>query len=300
MNFFKTKFFCILLIIAVVLAVVPAVCAVTGNTYILTNLVNTAITPAERLLADICNGLSGYGRYFAAIEELKAENDRLREELAAYISRVEELEDASRDYEWLSSYVGMKKILEDSEYVRADICRRTDVGGCVRYVIDKGSIHGIKKGMAVICGDGVFGTVVEVGINWATVCTPLDTTVGFGIKIVRNGERGYTVGDKNLTPEGLFRVKFMDAEVDVNVGDTLVSVGTESIPEGVRIGTVEKVEYNEYDRSTEAVVRPSAEFADEYALMVIIKNEYNIVDVQPPAPETEAVTEGQTQPSVTE
>jgi cell shape-determining protein MreC len=154
--------------------------------------------------------------------------------------------------------------------------------------------------MAVICGDGVFGTVVEVGINWATVCTPLDTTVGFGVKIVRNGERGFTVGDRELTPDGLFRVKFTDSEVDVNVGDTLVSVGTESIPEGVRMGTVERVEYNEYDRSTEAVIRPSAEFADEYALMVIIKNEYNIVDVQPPAPETDAQTESETQSAVTE
>lgn len=300
MNFFKTRFFCVLLIIAVVLALVPAVCTATGNTYILTNLINTAITPAERLLADICNGFSGYGRYFSAIEELRAENDRLREELAAYINRVDELEGASRDYEWLSAYIGMKKILEDSEYVRAEICRRTDVGGCVRYVIDKGSIHGIEKGMAVICGDGVFGTVVEVGINWATVCTPLDTTVGFGIKIVRNGERGFTVGDRTLTPDGLFRVKFIDSEVDVNEGDTLVSVGTETIPEGVRIGTVERVEYNEYDRSTEAVVRPSADFADEYALMVIIKNEYKIVDVELPKPETENESDTDTEAPVTE
>jgi cell shape-determining protein MreC len=140
MNFFKTRFFCILLIIAIVLALVPAVCTATGNTYILTNLINTVVTPAERLLADICDGLSGYGRYFSAIEELRAENDRLREELAAYISRVEDLENASRDYEWLSAYIGMKKILEESEYVRAEICRRTDVGGSIRYVIDKGSI----------------------------------------------------------------------------------------------------------------------------------------------------------------
>jgi rod shape-determining protein MreC len=291
MNFFKTRFFCILLIIAIVLALVPAVCTATGNTYILTNLINTIVTPAERLLADICDGLSGYGRYFSAIEELRAENDRLREELAAYISRVEDLENASRDYEWLSAYIGMKKILEESEYVRAEICRRTDVGGSIRYVIDKGSIHGIGKGMAVICGDGVFGTVVEVGINWATVCTPLDTTVGFGIKISSSGERGYTVGDRNLTPDGLFRVKFIDSDVSVSVGDTLVSVGTENIPEGVAVGTVERVEHNEYDRSTEAVVRPSADFIDEYALMVIIKNEYKIVEVAPPKPETDASTE---------
>ena len=291
MSFFKTRFFCILLIIAIVLALVPAVCTATGNTYIITNLINTAITPAERLLSDICNSLSGYGRYFSAIEELKAENDRLREELAAYVNRVEELEGASRDYEWLSAYIGMKKILEESEYVRAEICRRTDVGGSIRYIIDKGSIHGIEKGMAVICGDGVFGTVVEVGINWATVCTPLDTTVGFGIKIVRNGERGYTLGDRTLTPDGLFRVKFIFSEVDVNVGDTLVSVGTETLPEGVSVGTVERVEHNEYDRSTEAVVRPSAEFADEYALMVIIKNEYKIVEVEPPKAESETTAE---------
>lgn len=285
MSFYKTRFFCVLLVVALVLVIVPAICTATGHTYILKNLVNTVVTPVGSVVSSVGDALSGYGSYFSALEDLKEENDRLRAELNEYMKRVDELEGASRDYEWLSAYLGMKKLLEKSEYLRAEICQRTEVGGTLRYTLNIGSIHGVKKDMAVICGDGVFGKVTEVGLNWATVCTPLDSSVGFGIRIQRTGERGYTVGDYTVTEEGLFRVKLVASTGDLNTGDVIVSVGNESVPDGITLGTVERVEYNEYDRSTEALVRPSADYADEYAVLVIIKNEYEIIDVEEPKQE---------------
>ncbi len=279
MHFFKTRFFCVLLVIALVLTIVPAVCTATGHTYILKNLVNTLITPLGGVVSSVGDALSGYGRYFSALKELKDENDALRAELNEYKKRVDELQDASRDYEWLSAYLGMKTLLEKSECVRAEICQRSDVSGIFRYTLNVGSIHGIKKDMAVICGGGVYGKITEVGLNWATVSTPLDSVVGFSVCVQRTGERGFTVGDYTITSDGLFRVKMVSADKDVTVGDTIVSVGSEALPDGITLGTVEKIEYNEYDRSTEALVRPSVDYNNEYAVIVVTKNEYEIIDV---------------------
>ncbi len=291
MSFVKTKFFCVLLVIAIVLTVVPAVCTATGNTYILKNLVNTAITPLGGIVSSIGDALSGYGRYFSALKELKDENSALRAELNEYKKRVDSLEDASRDYEWLSSYLGMKKNLEKSEFIKAEICQKTESSGTLRYTVNVGSLHGIKKDMSVICGGGICGKVIEVGLNWATVATPLDSSVSFGVRIQRSGERGYTEGDASLTPDGLFKVRMVSSAEGVNVGDIILSVGNEYMPDGIAFGTVERIEYDEYDRTTEAVVRPSVAYSEEYAVIVVIKNEYEIIDVilpEGPKEETDA------------
>ncbi len=282
MSFFKTKFFCVLLCVALVLAIVPAICTATGNTYILKNIVNTVVTPLGGFVSSVGDALSGYGRYFSALKELKDENDALRAELNEYKKRVDELEGASRDYEWLSSYLGMKKLLEKSEFVRAEICQKTEVSGTLRYTLNVGSIHGIKKDMSVICGGGVFGKITEVGLNWSTVCTPLDPDVVFGVRVQRTGEKGNTVRGYKVTGEGLFRVKMISYGEGLVEGDTIVSVGNEWMPDGIILGTVERVEYNEHDRSAEALVRPAADYSDEYAVIVVTKNEYDIVDVEIP------------------
>jgi len=280
MHFFKTRFFCVLLSVAIVLTVVPLIFSATGNTYILKNIFNSALTPVRSLVSTLCDSVAGYGKYFSTVDELRRENEELKILLNEYAKRVEELEGASRDYEWLAEYMKMKKILEKCEYFEAGICERTEVGGTYRYTVDVGSLHGIKKEMIVLCGDGLFGKITEVGLNWCTVCTPIDTTVSFGAANLRTKERGYTAGDIKLTEDGMFKVCFLSSEADVVVGDTIVSVGNEWLPDGVTLGVVESISYNEYDRTKEAYVRPLGDYGDEYALMIVTSHEYRIVDYE--------------------
>lgn len=280
MNFFKTKFFCILLAVAIILTLVPTIFAATGNTYILKNLINSALTPARSAVNSLCDAVSGYGKYFSTVDELRAENDELKMILNEYMKRVEELEGASSDYEWLAEYMKMKKLLEKCEYTRADICEKTAVGSTYRYNIEAGSLHGIKKEMTVLCGNGLFGKVTEVGMNWATVCTPLDSTVSFGVANSRTKERGYTQGETSLAADGCFKVCFLSSEADVVVGDTITSVGNEYLPDGITLGVVEEITFNEYDRTKEAIIRPLEPYEDEYALMVVISHEYSLVDYE--------------------
>ena len=283
MRFFKTRFFYICLTVAIVLTLVPILFAATGNTYILKNAFNTALTPVKGALNSVAGAIDGYARYFGALDELRAENEELLARLEEYRKRVDELEEAARDYEWLSDFMDMKKYLEKSEYVKAGICGTATVGGTERYTIDVGSMHGIKKGMSVLFGGGVLGKVTDVGLNWATVCTPLDSTVSFGARCSRSLERGYTEGDVTVAADGTFYVRFLSTYADIVVGDTIVSVGGEWMPDGLALGTVERVEHDEYDRTTLAVVRPSDEYTEQFAVLVVIENDYEIIDADSPS-----------------
>lgn len=280
MSFFKTRFFCVLLAVAIVLTAVPTIFSATGNTYILKNLFNSMLTPFRSAISSVCDSVEGYGKYFSTVDELRAENDELRALLNEYMNRVEELEGASRDYEWLAAYMKMKKILEKCEYFSADICERVSVGGTYRYTVDAGSLHGIEKEMIVLSGNGLFGKVTEVGLNWATVCTLFDSAVSFGAANLRTKERGYTQGDMTLAADGTFKISFLSADADVVVGDTIVSVGNEYLPSGITLGTVVSVTSNEYDRTKIAHVKPLGDYSDEYALMIVISHEYSLVDYE--------------------
>jgi len=292
MSFFKTRFFCVLLSVAIILTLVPTIFAATGNTYILKNAVNSVLTPFRAAVNSFCDAVEGYGKYFSTVDELRAENEELKMLLGEYMNRVEELEGASRDYEWLAQFMKMKKILEKCEYFSTGICDKTAVGGAFRYTIDSGSLQGIKKEMVVLCGDGLFGKVTEVGLNWATVCTPLDTTVSFGAANLRTKERGYTQGDIRLCEDGTFKVCFLSSEADVVPGDTIVTVGNEYLPDGITLGTVESVTFNEYDRTKEACVRPLGNYDYEYSLMVVISHEYVLVDSGEPDDGSDTGTSG--------
>ena len=269
-----------LLSVAIILTAVPTIFAATGNTYVLKDLIGTALTPARDAVNSICDAAMGYGKYFSTVEELRKENEELKMLLSQYMNRVDELEGASRDYAWLAEYMKMKKILEKCEYFSADICEKMAVGGTYRYTVDVGSLHGIKKEMVVLCGNGLFGKITEVGMKWATVCTPWDTTVSFGAANLRNKERGYSQGTVSLAEKGMFKVCFLSSEADVVVGDTIISVGNEYLPDGLVLGTVEEIAYNEYDRTKEVYVRPVEPYESEYALMIVVSHQYSLVDYE--------------------
>ncbi|MDX3905940.1 MAG: rod shape-determining protein MreC [Pigmentiphaga sp.] len=109
-----------------------------------------------------------------------------------------------------------------------------------RLIIDKGSHHGILAGMPVIDDGGVVGQVVRTTPMTSEVALLTDRVQSIPIQVLRNGLRGITHGGEIAGRLGL---RFMAADADIQVGDTLVTSGLDGIyPEGLPVATVESVE----------------------------------------------------------
>lgn len=104
-------------------------------------------------------------------------------------------------------------------------------------VIDKGSIHGIKKDMGVLVDQGVIGVVQEVSENYSLVMSILNSDLPLNVRLKKNDFFG------SMTWEGDNYKKMLLLDIpkqsSVQVGDTIITDGKSFIfPEKVPIGVV--------------------------------------------------------------
>ncbi len=106
--------------------------------------------------------------------------------------------------------------------------------------IDKGSIDGVRKEMAVSSNDGVVGIIEKVSKHYAKIIPLINTNLRVSAKIQKNGYYG------SLQWDGVdYRYSYLNDipfHVNVEVGDTIVTSGFSAIfPAGELIGFVESI-----------------------------------------------------------
>lgn len=105
--------------------------------------------------------------------------------------------------------------------------------------INKGSLDGIKRGMAVISPQkGVVGFVRDVSPHLATIQSLLHKDTKISVNIKKNNALGSLVwGEKNFNYRKAF-VKEIPNHFKVNLKDTVVTSGFGSFPPGIPVGSI--------------------------------------------------------------
>ncbi|TAG86021.1 MAG: rod shape-determining protein MreC [Bacteroidetes bacterium] len=105
--------------------------------------------------------------------------------------------------------------------------------------IDKGTKHGIKKGMAVISPTGIVGKVIQVKENFSTIISLLSSKTNISVQIKRNGELATLIwGSKNPR---IAKLNDISTNVKVQVNDTIQTSGYANFPPRLMVGIVKKV-----------------------------------------------------------
>lgn len=109
-----------------------------------------------------------------------------------------------------------------------------------RLIVDKGSNHGLAAGMPLIDDGGVVGQVVRVSLLTSEVALLTDRDQMVPVQVLRNGVRSVAFGDE---APGRLGLRFMASDIDVQVGDDLVTSGLDGIyPAGLPVAKVDTVE----------------------------------------------------------
>ncbi len=109
-------------------------------------------------------------------------------------------------------------------------------------IINIGSTDGIKKGDIVVANGYLFGEVYQVGAFSSSVILTSDKNFMISARCRKTREAVFYRG-KN-TKEG--KLLYVKPEQDIRIGDVVETAGFESgIPEGIPIGTVKSVSYDE-------------------------------------------------------
>ena len=273
-RFFKSKFFIILAVIAVILALTCTLLPMFGYSFILRDAVNVILTPVEKGANMVGNAIAGYSEYFTEFDNLKEENARLRAELLAMQDAVAAAEAVRAENEFLMKYLEIKTQRLDFKFESAHVIGREAGNYITVFSLDKGTMHGMAQNMPIISDTGLIGYISEAGVNWAKAVSILDSTAAVGAYGERSGVSGIVEGDYLLRQNGLCRMSYLGEDGELQPGDRIYTSGLGSIyPRGLLIGVVERVENDPVTRESYAVIRPSADLYDVSRIQVITSYE---------------------------
>jgi len=206
------------------------------------------------------------------ISDLKAQNEELRQ-------MVSELEEYRQEAERLQ---GIQK-LSDTYGIEGFTCHVIGVTGESWnrvLTIDKGSDDGISVGLPVMGTSGLVGQVKSVTNTTAEVRLLQDSASGVAVLIQSSRAEGLLKG--NI--DGLLYLEDVSADVDVKVGDVVVTSGVGGgYFRGLIVGTVVRVENSNGQAIRQIVVAPNDAVSGLEEVMVVtsVSAKKNAADAEP-------------------
>ena len=250
---------------AAVIAVGLALMSVFSNTSSpLANAANVIASPFRSAYTSVAEWFNDKQNYYQDNTALKEENAALKKQLAEMEAAIRQAEKDSAENERLKHLLGLKAQRPDltSDLQAAMITEHTVTNWTSSLTIDKGTRHGLEVNDCVISETGALvGLISEVGTNWATVLTLVDTDTSLGAQVFRTNDLGLAQGNFSLMGEKRLRLEYLPADCSLLGGDLVVTSGLGGFyPAGLVIGSVAEVQQDDSGATSYAILTPAVDF----------------------------------------
>lgn len=265
-KFLKSKLFIICAILAIVLALVPAVLAAFGQVDVVRSGLATVAKPFSYCGNKIAEAFDGFVSVFADYDALQKENEELRATIESMENQQADDDVLREENKWLREFLDLSTKNPDFELADADIISFEAGNYSTVLMLNKGSVHGIKKNMPVITSKGVIGYVSEVGLDWCRVTGIIETTSKVSAYTDRTGVIGTVEGDAVLRADGKC-VMSCAPDAEIKPGDRVYTSGTGDIyPDGLLIGKIVSFDADDTTRRLIATIEPAVDFENIHNL----------------------------------
>lgn len=266
----RSKFFIILISVAVFLTVVPSTLAIMGRQDLLRSAANLIAAPFKSAAKWCGDGISGFAKYFTDYDRLKQENEELRQLLEEERQKNDSADVAIEENEWMRGFLMYTGGEPKLSLIDAMAVGRESGDFITSFTLNKGSLSGIDTGMAVIDENGLIGYISEVGLTYSKVTTIINDGVSVGVVCPETAAYGALSGSYSYISDELCRMICPDSTAELKEGDLIVTSGAGSIyPFGIAVGRVKRVEKDPYSRNTVAYIEPSADLVSASRVMVV-------------------------------
>jgi rod shape-determining protein MreC len=223
----------------------------------LRNGVTVIMRPVQDGVATLMRPFGDLGGGVRDVVSTRAENQRLREEVAALEARRSSSVDLERENRQLRELLAMRDRTE-LETVTARTVALAPSSFEWTITIDVGSVDGIDRDMPVIDGDGLVGRVIQVTPNASRVLLSIDPNFSAASRTARTGEIG-PIDGRGGDP---MVMRPLDPDADIQVGDEIVTSSYQGgvFPAGIPIGTVSEVVETGSRLTREVQVSPFVDF----------------------------------------
>lgn len=241
----------------------------------LANVTNTIASPFRGAYTAVAGWFNDKQNYYRDTTALEEENAALKKRLAEMEATIRQAEQDSAENDRLKKLLGLQSQRPDltSDLQSAMVTEHTVTNWTSTLTINKGTNLDIEVNDCVISETGALvGLISEVGTNWATVLTLVDTDTALGAQVFRTGDLGLAQGNFSLMGKNRLRLEYLPADCDLLGGDLVVTSGLgDYYPAGLVIGSVEEVQVDDSGATSYAVLEPAVEF-DALAEVFVIRS----------------------------
>ena len=262
-------------IIAVLLSVMGYFSATSAP---LPNLAGIVVGPFRSLSASFSEMMGNWADYLVMVDELKEENRQLKLQIAEMEETVRQAQADRDENVRLREIAGLREQRRDLQLESARVLAQDTSNWASLLTVNKGTSHGVEIGDCVITETMyLVGVVTDVGLNWATVRTILDSESSIGALVFRSKSNALAQGDFALMRDGKLTLSYLGTDPDVVSGDLIVTSGLGGYyPSELVIGHVDEVRTSDNGLAQYAILTPDAELDD--LIQVFIVTSFDIVD----------------------
>lgn len=266
------------IVLVVVLIIAAVVGSLGGKAGFLTNLDGTLRAPFQQAAATTASWLESIYGYIYKYDQLEAENEELKNQLAAAQAEAREGREAIAENERYRELLEFKQRHTDFELEPAKVVSYSASNWSSIMTISKGSDDGVEAGDSVMTESGALvGQIIEVGSNWATVRSVIDVDMSVGGYVSNSGATAMVVGDFTLMQDGFARLGYLTEDVSIFSGDTVLTSGKGgAFPAGLVIGTVDEVRTEAGGQQVYGVIKPTCDL--NALVQVFIIKDFEVVE----------------------
>jgi rod shape-determining protein MreC len=203
------------------------------------------------------NELSSYLKLDKINDSLAAENAKLRNQLATSFSSDSIKQVAVRDTTLKQQYTYIvARVINNSVHQKNNYL-----------TINRGSRHGISKGMGVTSAKGIVGIVFNVNEDFSTIRSLLHSETKVSANV--NGSIGSLVWGEGNYDARFAYLKDIQSHLSIKKGNRVVTSEFSMFPEGTAIGYVTATRTSQGDNSLDIKIKLNTDFATlEYVYVI--------------------------------
>ena len=277
-NFLKQHGLWVLFAAAVVAVALALLSFFSSTSSPLANLAGIVTSPFRAGYTFIAGWVTDKQAYYEDYKSLQQENKDLKNQIADMESQVRQAQSDSEENVRLRQLLNLREQRRDFSLESAYVIEHSSSNWTSSLTLNKGTDCGIAvKDCVITESNYLVGVVSEVGLNWCTVLTVVDTDTSLGARVFRTGDIGVAEGDFSLMGEGRLKLGYLPTQANLLNGDLIVTSGLGGYyPSGLVIGSVDEVKMDDSGTTQYAVLSPKVSF-DSLSEVFIIKS-FDIVD----------------------
>ncbi|MGI6722669.1 MAG: rod shape-determining protein MreC [Anaerovoracaceae bacterium] len=211
------------------------------------------ITAAQSAIRKNVGGIFTFKKTQRENEKLKAEVEKLKERNKNLKLRRDELQEMKK----LSRSFDFEPFKSEGKAKIGRVIEIDNSNPYVVFTIDIGRDDGIRKNDIVVDGNGLVGRIQETGKAYSKVVSVLSNSNNISFKLLRKTS---ITGVLSGNGKGKLSGYMMNDNASVLKGDVLITSGIGIYPEGIRIGKVTSVDYDEDSQLKVIEVKPTVNF----------------------------------------